>query len=90
MVGSSIAMRGRGSGLRTSAIVSPISKLSSPTMAQISPEPTEDTLLRPIPSKTSSSLMRCFTNDPSFLHKATSIPSRSSPRCTRPIAIRPT
>jgi len=37
MVGSSIANGGRGSGFSKSAIVSPISNLSRPTTAQMSP-----------------------------------------------------
>ena len=38
MVGSSIAIVGSGSGFSKSQIVSPISKFSRPTTAQMSPE----------------------------------------------------
>ena len=90
IVGSSMAMRGSGSGLLASAMVSPISKPSNPTIAQMSPERTDCTRLRLIPSNTCSSLMRCLLTEPSFRHRAMSMFSRISPRCTRPIAMRPT
>ena len=90
MVGSSIAMVGKASGSRKSAMVSPISKPSMPIRAQISPDLTELTLLRPRPSNTFTSLMRDFTIEPSRLQSITSCPSLNSPRCTRPMAIRPT
>ena len=90
MVGSSMAMRGSGSGLFMSATVSPISNPSMPTSAHMSPLFTLSTFLRPMPSNVCSSLMRCFTTEPSFLQSAISIPSRISPLCTRPMAIRPT
>ena len=90
IVGSSMAMRGRASGVSASATVSPISNPSSPTMAQMSPLPTSCTRLRPIPSKVCSSLIRWRLMEPSRRHKAISIPSRTVPRCTRPMAMRPT
>ena len=90
IVGSSMAIRGNGSGCSTSVTVSPISNPSIPTNAQISPDPTLCTFFRPIPSKVCSSLMRWRATVPSFLQTPTSMPSRSSPRCTRPMAIRPT
>ena len=90
MVGSSIAIVGNASGSFTSAIVSPISKPSIPITAQISPDWTEDTFVRPKPSNTSTSLIFDFTIEPSRLHNITSWPSFSSPRWTRPTAIRPT
>ena len=90
MVGSSIAMRGSASGVLMSAIVSPISNPSIPTRAQISPEAALSTFVRPIPSKIWSSLIRCFTVEPSRLQRTISCPSCNSPRCMRPMAIRPT
>ena len=90
MVGSSMAIRGSASGVLTSAMVSPISKPSMPTKAHISPEAALSTRVRPMPSKMCSSLMRCFTVEPSRLHSTMSWPSRNSPRCMRPMAIRPT
>ncbi len=51
MVGSSMAMRGSGSGLATVDTVSPISNPSMPTRAHMSPDDTSATRLRPIPSK---------------------------------------
>ena len=90
IVGSSIAIRGKGSGFCKSVIVSPISNPSIPTKAQISPELAFSTFVRPKPSNKCNSLIRLLVKDPSFLHNATSIPSRSSPRWIRPMAIRPT
>ena len=90
IVGSSIAIVGSGSGSLASAIVSPISKPSTPIIAQISPDWTASTFVRPSPSNTSISLIFDFTIDPSRLQSMISCPSRSSPRCTRPTAIRPT
>ena len=43
IVGSSIAIIGKGSGFSLDAIVSPISMLSTPTIAQISPHGTSST-----------------------------------------------
>ena len=80
IVGSSMAIRGSGSGLLASATVSPISKPSIPTSAQMSPLFTDSTFFLPIPSNVCSSLMRCLTIEPSFLQRAISCPSRSSPR----------
>ena len=40
IVGSSMLMGGSGSGFSKSQMVSPISKRSNPTMAQMSPDPT--------------------------------------------------
>ena len=90
IVGSSMAMVGRASGVAASAIVSPISKPSMPITAQMSPDATASTFLRPKPSKTSISLIFDRTALPSRLQRTMSCPSRSSPRWTRPTAIRPT
>ena len=89
IVGSSLAIGGNASGFSKSQIVSPISKPSIPTNAQMSPEETSDTFARPIPSNVCSSLIFDFTKLPSRLAKDTFIPSLSVPRCTRPTAIRP-
>ncbi|MNI63973.1 hypothetical protein D3C73_1193880 [compost metagenome] len=51
IVGSSILITGNCSGASKSAIVSPISKPSIPTTAQISPELTSEVLTLPKPSK---------------------------------------
>ena len=48
------------SGVSISAIVSPISKFSKPTIAQISPASTSCTFLRLKPSKTYNSLILDF------------------------------
>lgn len=50
IVGSSMAIVGRASGLSRSATVSPMSKLSNPTMAHMSPHCTVSTLFLPMPS----------------------------------------
>ncbi len=50
IVGSSIAIVFNPSGFSISATVSPISKPSKPTIAQISPASTSSTFLRPKPS----------------------------------------
>ena len=55
-----VSIRPIPSGFSKSAIVSPISKSSKPTTAQISPLLTFSTLVFPKPSKTCSSLMRIF------------------------------
>ena len=60
IVGSSMAMGGRASGFSKSATVSPISKPSSPTTAQMSPQRALSTLLLPRPSNTISCLIFCF------------------------------
>src|SRR5690606_15310229 len=54
-----------------SAMVSPISKPSIPTTAQISPAFTSDTLARPKPSNICNSLTRDFTIFPSRFTKET-------------------
>ncbi len=64
MVGSSIAMVCNCSGVSISATVSPISKPSIPTIAQISPTSTESTFFRPRPSKTKSSFIFDLTTFP--------------------------
>ena len=89
MVGSSIAIEVNPSGFSKSATVSPISKLSRPTMAQISPATTSVTLIRPNPSKVCNYLIFDFEIDPSLFTKETFIPSFKTPLCKRPIAIRP-
>ena len=89
MVGSSMAMGGSGSGLSKSQMVSPISNPSRPTTAQMSPEETDWTFLRPSPSKVCSSLIFDFTSVPSRRARVMFMPSVSVPRCTRPTAIRP-
>ena len=66
MVGSSMAIGGNASGFSKSQIVSPISKPSTPMMAQISPEDTDSTFLRPRPSNVFNSLIFDFTRDDSF------------------------
>ena len=80
MVGSSIANGGRGSGFSKSAIVSPISNLSRPTTAQISPELTSSVLACPIPSKVLSSLILVLSLEPSLWQIVTFIPSFKVPR----------
>ena len=89
MVGSSMAMGGNGSGFSKSQIVSPISKPSTPTTAQMSPDETAFVFLRPKPSKVCSSLILDFIRLPSRFASVIFIPSFSVPRCTRPTAIRP-
>ena len=78
------------SGFSKSAIVSPISKPSIPTTAQISPLCTSSTLTFPKPSKVYNSLILDFTTLPSFFINETGMFSLMVPRATRPIAIRPT
>ena len=89
MVGSSMAMVGRGSGCSGSVTESPISKSSKPTIAQRSPAWTSDTFFRPKPSKTCNSLIRDFCWAPSRLTKQMGSLVFSRPRCKRPMAIRP-
>ena len=91
IVGSSIAMGGSGSGFSKSQIVSPISKPSIPTMAQISPHCTLSTFALPRPSKTINSLILVLTFvSPSRFASVTFCPARNSPRVSLPTAIRPT
>ena len=89
IVGSSIAMVGSPSGDSISATVSPISKSSNPTMAHKSPATTSSTFFLPSPSKTSNSLILDFTIEPSLLTNETASDAFSTPRCKRPMAIRP-
>ena len=89
MVGSSMAMVGSGSGFSKSQMVSPISKFSSPITAQMSPLSTAETLARPMPSKVWSSLIFVFSKVPSRWAMVIFMPSRTVPRCTRPMAMRP-
>ena len=89
MVGSSMAIGGNASGFSKSQIVSPISNPSTPTIAQISPEETDSTFLRPNPSKVCTSLIFDFTIEPSRFANVMFIPSFKVPLCTRPTAIRP-
>ncbi len=89
MVGSSMAMVCSPSGCSQSATVSPISKPSSPTMAQMSPVWTCSTFLRPKPSKTCSSLILDFTMEPFLFTKEIFCPALRAPRVKRPMAIRP-
>ena len=89
IVGSSMAIGGRGSGFSKSQIVSPISNLSRPIMAQMSPLCTSDTFFRLIPSKTCNSLIFVFSIFPSRCEIDMFCPSASTPRCTLPTAIRP-
>ena len=77
------------SGFSRSATVSPISKPSRPTIAQISPASTSSIFLLPKPSKVWSSLILVFLMLPSRLTKDTDIPSFKIPLCNLPIAIRP-
>ncbi|OQA05067.1 MAG: hypothetical protein BWY67_02207 [Bacteroidetes bacterium ADurb.Bin397] len=60
MVGSSTATGCNASGFSQSATVSPISKSSRPTIAQISPEGTSLTFVLPRPSKVINSLILVF------------------------------
>ena len=89
MVGSSMVMGGRGSGFSQSQMVSPISNLSRPMMAQMSPELTLCVLTRPMPVKVCTSLMRVFSVLPSRWLMVMFMPSLMVPRCTRPTAMRP-
>ena len=90
IVGSSILMVGSGSGFSASQMESPISKPSIPVTAQRSPGWTSVTLARSIPSKTNTSLMRCFSWRPSDLERMIGWFSLMTPLVRRPIAIRPT
>ncbi len=90
IVGSSIAIGVRASGFSKSAIVSPISNPSIPTIAHISPASTSSTFCFSSPSNNIKSLIRlliCVT--PSRLQRVTGIPDFSFPRVSLPIAIRP-
>ena len=89
MVGSSMAIGGNASGFSKSQTVSPISNPSMPIMAQISPDDTDSTFLRPNPSKVFNSLIFDLTKVPSRFAKVMFMPSFKVPRCTRPTAIRP-
>ena len=89
MVGSSMAMVGNPSGFSASAMVSPISKSSSPTTAHKSPAATSFTFFLPNPSKTNNSLIFDFTTDASRFTKETVSEDFSRPRCNLPMAIRP-
>ncbi|CAI8166320.1 MAG: Uncharacterised protein [Bacteroidota bacterium] len=89
MVGSSIVIVGKASGASKSAIVSPISKSSKPTTAHKSPACTSSTFFLPNPSNTKSSLIFDFTTEASRFTKETVSEAFSTPRCKRPIAIRP-
>ena len=71
MVGSSMAIFGNASGKSKSAMVSPISKPSMPTIAQMSPAPTLSTFTLPRPSKRYSSLILLLTILSLLLIKAT-------------------
>jgi hypothetical protein len=64
MVGSSIEIRAKASGFSASARVSPISKSSRPTTAQISPALTSATFTLPKPSNTCNSLILTFLPHP--------------------------
>ena len=89
IVGSSIAIDASASGFSKSAIVSPISKPSTPTIAQISPAITSSTFLRPRPSKVCNSLILDLNILPSLFTKDIGIPSFKTPLSNLPIAIRP-
>ena len=89
IVGSSMAIVGSGSGFSKSQIVSPISKFSSPTTAQMSPDSTPSVFCRAMPSKVCTSLIFVFSNVPSRWAMVQFMPSEMRPRCTRPTAIRP-
>ena len=90
IVGSSTSIGGRASGFSKSAIVSPISKPSRPTTAQMSPHWTSSTLAFPSPSKTMISLIFCFCIMSYLLQRVMFIPAFRLPLVTRPTAIRPT
>ena len=89
MVGLSISIVGKASGISGSAIVSPISNPSIPFTATISPAMASFVLDFPSPSNVINSLMRAFFTLPSLRHNAMGIFSVTFPRVTRPIAIRP-
>ncbi|MCY1234611.1 hypothetical protein D3C87_881030 [compost metagenome] len=89
IVGSSIAIVCNASGFSKSATVSPISKPSIPTIAQMSPAITSSTFLRPRPSKVCNSLILDFMILPSLFTNEIGIPSFKTPLSKRPIAIRP-
>ena len=90
IVGSSTVMGGRASGFSKSATVSPISKSSRPTTAQISPHSTFSALFFSSPWNTIRSLIFCFSTVPSFLQREICMPAVRAPRLTLPTAIRPT
>ena len=97
IVGSSMAIGSNASGSLKSQIVSPISNPSIPIIAHISPLRTTSVLMCPIPEKVCNSLILVlisifspFAVSPLALANITCCPSLNSPRCTRPIAIRPT
>ena len=69
IVGSSMEIGGRASGFSLSAIVSPISKPSMPTTAQMSPHCTLSTLAFPSPSNTMSCLILCFSTTSYLLQR---------------------
>ena len=71
-------------------MVSPISKPSMPTTAQISPHFTSLTSFFPRPSKISSCLIFCFSILSYLLQRLTFIPTERVPLVTLPTALRPT
>ena len=89
MVGSSMAIGGRGSGFSMSQMVSPISNFSRPITAQMSPQSTLSVRTWLIPSKMCNSLIFVFSSEPSRWAMVTCWPSFKVPRCTRPTAMRP-
>ena len=89
MVGSSMLMGGRASGFSKSQMVSPISKFSSPMMAQMSPLDTSWIFCLPMPVKVCSSFILVFSFSPLRCTMVTFMPSLRVPRCTRPTAMRP-
>ena len=90
MVGSSMAIGGSGSAFSASQILSPISNLSKPMIAQISPEDTSLTFCLPNPLNTLSSFILHLCELPSRCAIRISVFSFIVPRCTLPMAIRPT
>ena len=89
IVGSSIVIDGRASGLSGSEIVSPISKPSSPVTAQISPAVTLSTFTLANPSYKKSSFTLVLSTDPSLFTRATVWLATNSPLFSLPIAILP-
>ncbi len=89
MVGSSMAIVLSASGFSKSATVSPISKPSIPTRAQISPAFTSSTFNLPSPSNVCTSLIRDFLIVPSLFTNEIGMFSLIVPRNKRPMAIRP-
>ena len=89
MAGSSTRISGSGTGLSTSASVSPIMISGMPATAMMSPGPARSADLRSRPSVISSSEIRTFSVLPSPRHQATVWPLRISPWRTRHSASRP-